>query len=71
MNCEHFGVCNACVNYDGGYKTQLKRKLETLKPNLALFGMGILKFLRAQRQIFEIELSLEFTKRVTTDFILR
>ncbi len=31
MNCEHFGVCNACVNYDGGYKTQLKRKLETLK----------------------------------------
>ncbi len=31
MNCVHFGVCNACVNYEGGYQAQLKRKLETLK----------------------------------------
>lgn len=31
MNCEHFGVCNACVNYEGGYEAQLSRKLDTLK----------------------------------------
>jgi len=31
MNCVHFGVCNACVNYEGGYAAQLSRKLETLK----------------------------------------
>lgn len=31
MNCVHFGVCNACVNYEGGYAAQLGRKLETLK----------------------------------------
>jgi tRNA (uracil-5-)-methyltransferase len=31
MKCAHFGVCNACVNFEGGYAAQLSRKLDTLK----------------------------------------
>lgn len=46
MNCVHFGVCNACVNYEGGYKAQLERKLETLK---AEFG----DLWRGEFEVFE------------------
>ncbi len=31
MKCEHFGTCNACINFEGGYEAQLDRKLKTLK----------------------------------------
>lgn len=36
MECAHFGTCNACVNYEGGYDAQLARKIarvsETFSP---------------------------------------
>lgn len=35
--CVHFGVCNACVNFEGGYEAQLARKLLTLKEDFARF----------------------------------
>jgi tRNA (uracil-5-)-methyltransferase len=39
MKCGHFGTCNACVNYEGGYEAQLDRKLQTLKEEFgALWG---------------------------------
>lgn len=40
MNCVHFGLCNACVNYEGGYKAQLERKLETLKAEFGHLWSG-------------------------------
>jgi len=40
MECAHFGTCNACVNYEGGYAAQLSRKLETLKEEFGHFWSG-------------------------------
>ncbi|MCI4399110.1 MAG: tRNA (uridine(54)-C5)-methyltransferase TrmA [Campylobacteraceae bacterium] len=40
MKCAHFGVCNACVNYVGGYNAQLERKLETLKAEFGHLWSG-------------------------------
>lgn len=25
LKCMHFGICNACVNYEGGYAAQLEK----------------------------------------------
>jgi tRNA (uracil-5-)-methyltransferase len=38
--CPHFGVCNACINYEGGYEAQLDRKLQTLKAEFGYLWDG-------------------------------
>ena len=40
MLCPHFGVCNACINYEGGYEAQLDRKLQTLKAEFGYLWDG-------------------------------
>lgn len=40
MVCPHFGVCNACVNYEGGYTAQLNRKLRTIKAEFGELWSG-------------------------------
>ena len=40
MICKHFGECNACKIYDGGYQTQLQSKLEENRERFSRFYTG-------------------------------
>ncbi len=37
MNCKYFGICGACVVYDGGYEEQLSKKVESNRELFAPF----------------------------------
>lgn len=40
LNCKYFGICGACIVYDGGYEAQLVRKVELNKERFASFYTG-------------------------------
>lgn len=40
MECEYFGVCGSCNNYEGGYEAQLERKLLTVKDDFSKLYSG-------------------------------
>ncbi|MDD3442010.1 MAG: tRNA (uridine(54)-C5)-methyltransferase TrmA [Sulfurimonas denitrificans] len=49
MNCKYFGICGACIVYDGGYETQLSQKVELNKELFAPFYMGKISVFESPR----------------------
>jgi len=52
LKCMHFGICNACVNYEGGYAAQLERKLAALKDDFKELWQGSIEVFESPESNF-------------------
>jgi len=49
LNCKYFGICGACIVYDGGYEVQLSQKIELNKDRFAPFYIGAISVFESPR----------------------
>jgi tRNA (uracil-5-)-methyltransferase len=50
MQCSHFGICGACIVYEGGYEAQLNEKLELNKERFKNFFDGNIEVFKSLTQ---------------------